>query len=261
MYEPYKQESSPISIKLPWDRNTARGLAVGIVATAMLVAIMGFFSLEEPPIIDRRSNLIPVELMNINFGDGDGTGVSAGNLTKEGKKHLGNQTPTNLHDATRAANTKYNRNASTDDPDMASNYIPKSQMNSDERNKNAIKGSDKTNYGYTNGDESGDGLGSKGFGKGKGLGYGDISWGGGGNRIVTNKVLPKYPKGISVNTRIKLKFTVGADGSVKSVVPLRKGGNPVLEQAAIKALRQWRFNPLNEKIDMQGIIPFVFTVS
>jgi TonB family protein len=260
MYEPYKQESSPITIKFPWDSNTARGFVVGLAATAVGIFLMGLFTLQNPKPPRFRQNTVPTELIRISFGDGDGTGLSAGNLTKEGAKKKGTQTPTNLHDATRAAETKYNRNASTEDIDMASNYIPRSELSSGEKNNNAVKGTDRTNYGYSDGDDLGNGLGGQGTGKGKGLGYGDISWGGGGNRIVTNKKLPRYPKGLNVNTTVKLKFTVAPDGRVLTVVPLRKGGDPVLEQAAIRALRQWKFNPLDTDQNMVGIIPFIFTV-
>jgi len=50
---------------------------------------------------------------------------------------------------------------------------------------------------------------------------------------------------------------VRKDGTVTSMVPLQKA-DPALEKAAMDALRQWRFNPIQEDIEMEGRIPFTF---
>jgi TonB family protein len=36
--------------------------------------------------------------------------------------------------------------------------------------------------------------------------------------------------------------------------------DPALEKAALDALRQWRFNPIKDTVDMIGIIPFKFQI-
>jgi periplasmic protein TonB len=61
------------------------------------------------------------------------------------------------------------------------------------------------------------------------------------NRSVQYYPLPRNPgaRGTSV-----LRFCVTPDGSVSSAAPLRRTGNPSLDNAALAAVRQWRFNPL-----------------
>jgi protein TonB len=85
----------------------------------------------------------------------------------------------------------------------------------------------------------------------------DIEWGGGGNRTVIYKVLPQYPRGHNVAGRVRLRFTVLPDGTVGLIVPLQRT-DPLLERAAIEALRQWRFNPLPTATEMVGVITFTF---
>jgi TonB family protein len=59
-------------------------------------------------------------------------------------------------------------------------------------------------------------------------------------------------------TAVLLKFWVRTDGTVGRVVPLRKG-DPRLEAVAVRFLKGWRFNPLEEKADEQwGTISIVF---
>ena len=48
-----------------------------------------------------------------------------------------------------------------------------------------------------------------------------------------------------------------ADGSVSQVIPLQKA-DPALEQAAITAIKQWRFNRLSDDKEMWGTIPLTF---
>jgi TonB family protein len=104
----------------------------------------------------------------------------------------------------------------------------------------------------------GSGLGRFGAGTGRGAGYG-LEWGGGGNRIVLHKELPKYPSGVNTSAQIKIRFTVLQDGSVGSAVPMQKG-EPLLERAALEALRRWQFNPTHDDKEMVGFITFTFRV-
>ena len=61
-----------------------------------------------------------------------------------------------------------------------------------------------------------------------------------------------------MNTAVKLKFRVLSDGSVSLVWPVRKGGNPIVDQEAMRVLKQWRFNKLSSGVEMEGTITFVF---
>ncbi len=64
------------------------------------------------------------------------------------------------------------------------------------------------------------------------------------SRKVVTKVEPEYPsilKERHIGGVVKLQALVRADGVVKDVVLL--GGNPSLGDAAIKAVKQWRYAP------------------
>ena len=59
-----------------------------------------------------------------------------------------------------------------------------------------------------------------------------------------SKVPPIYPdlaKRTNITGIVKLKATIGPNGSVKSVEPL--GGNPVLIKAAQDAVTKWKYAP------------------
>ena len=62
-------------------------------------------------------------------------------------------------------------------------------------------------------------------------------------RIVDQKA-PLYPalaRSLALEGTVKVEALVASDGSVKTVDI--KGGHPVLAQAAVKAVRQWRWEP------------------
>jgi TonB family protein len=61
-------------------------------------------------------------------------------------------------------------------------------------------------------------------------------------RRVLVKVVPKYPdlaRKMNVHGVVKLTAVIEPDGKVKSTEVI--GGNPVLVQAALEAVRQWKF--------------------
>lgn len=258
MYIPIRDEERGFSIRFPWDTNTAKGFVISLVACLVLLLIAPFYYLETPDAPKSTHNSIPIELLN--FGPGDGTGMSKGNLSPEGAAHQGPKPSNMLEDASVAAPTKISKDAVSGDPNLSSNLVPKTQLASNQNNDMSATGSGNKNTGLPDGSKYGNGLGSKGTGSGAGLGLGDIEWGGGGNRIVLQKRLPKFPAGVNTSAQIRIKFTVSQDGSVVQMFPLQKG-DPTLERAAMDALRQWRFNPLKEKKDMIGIITFTFKLS
>lgn len=258
MYNPYR-ENNEVRVSIPWDTNTAKGFGITLAMLFIFLLIVSQFHFEPPTAYPRyKVERVPLEL--INLGDGDGTGISKGNLSKEGETHKGKQPASNLHDASIAAKTKYSGKAPDDNPEDAGNLKPVNILESNEKNKESEKGSDRKNVGGPDGSESGTGLGEIGSGPGKGLGFGEIEWGGGGSRTVLHKKLPKYPEGVNTAAKIRIRFTVSKNGNVTNMIPLQKG-HPVLENAAMEALKQWRFNPLKEDKEMYGIITFTFTLS
>ena len=242
-----------LQIRIPWDANTAKGFGIA-------VAIMLGFWLISPLIKIEKAkpreinNSIPIELLN--FGSGDGTGLKSGNLTKEGKSVKGNRAEINIEDAQVASKTK--GKASEADLSETRNIVAAKDISSQDKNNTKLDGSDRKSVGKSDGsDIAGTGLRDRGTGRGAGDGFGDIDWGGGGNRVLLSKKLPRFPKNVKSNARIELRFKVLSDGSVSQVIPLQKA-DPALEQAAINAIKQWRFNPLQDDKEMWGTIPLTF---
>lgn len=98
------------------------------------------------------------------------------------------------------------------------------------------------------------------YGEGTGKFGFDIDFGGQGMRRIYSYVLPQYPEGVNKEIDLKLRFTILADGTVGNIVPLIKADTR-LEDAAIKSLRQWRFEPLskNQKsVQQTAVIIFPF---
>ena len=96
-------------------------------------------------------------------------------------------------------------------------------------------------------------------GAGKSTGY-SIEWSGTGSRKLLSGRLPKYPEGTDKEMPVLLEFTVLPDGSVSSVIPLRRS-DELLERESISALRTWRFDPLPPQLEQKpqaGKITFIF---
>ncbi len=77
-------------------------------------------------------------------------------------------------------------------------------------------------------------------------------------RSILTKVIPEYPEGVEKEATIRIRFTVLPDGRVGQMIPIQKD-YPRLEEITIRALKQWRFNPLPsgaEQSAVQGIITF-----
>lgn len=243
---------SGINIRIPWDSNTAKGFAAAVVIMVLFWLISPFIEFEKAQPREISSS-IPIELLN--FGSGDGTGIRSGNLTEEGKSVKGNRAEINIEDAQIASNTKGKSDAQIED---ASKFIASNDIKSNDNNNTKLTGTSNKSVGKEDGsDIAGTGLKDRGTGRGAGDGFGDIDWGGGGNRVLLSKKLPQFPKSVKSNARIELRFKVLADGSVSQVIPLQKA-DPALEQAAINAIKQWRFNPLQEDKEMWGTIPLTF---
>jgi TonB family protein len=258
LYTPYKNESNPIQFKIPWDSNTARGFGLALLIAFILILLSPAFYLEPAKPVNIRINTVPLEM--ISFGPGDGTGISKGNLAEEGKAHKGKDPLSSMHDAEVSAKTKFDLNNRNIDVESARDFAARNELSSESKNNETEFGSGRRDVGSKDGTKEGTGLGDRGYGPGLGPGIGPIDWGGGGNRTVLYKKLPEYPKGVNTSAEIKIRFTVSRDGTVISMVPLQKG-DPALEQAAMKALKQWRFNPLQEEKSMYGIITFTFKLS
>lgn len=77
------------------------------------------------------------------------------------------------------------------------------------------------------------------------------------SRKVKSKVAPVYPelaKKMSISGTVKVAVVVGSDGTVKSTKVL--GGHPLLVDAAVDAVRKWKFEAGPE--NSSGVIEFKF---
>ncbi len=79
-------------------------------------------------------------------------------------------------------------------------------------------------------------------------------------RAAISRVIPKYPPGHQKEVVVKAKLVVLPNGLVSEVVPLQKG-DPLLEELTVKALSQWKFNPLPPdlpQLPQEGKITFIY---
>jgi TonB family protein len=86
-----------------------------------------------------------------------------------------------------------------------------------------------------------------------------IQWKDGGSRSKISGSLPKL-ESLSKQVQIKLKIVVKPDGTITQITPLQKGDYK-LENAAIQAIKNWKFEPLRSdlsQIDQSGIVTFLF---
>ena len=259
MYTPYREETG-IKFNIPWDKNTARGWIISVAILLSLLPFLYFVEIEKPKKLESEINKVPIDLLQISFGDGDGTGMSKGNLTAEGEMHKGTSPATNLSDAESAGGTQLSPNSAVDNPEDYQRFSPTKDIASNSSGSVDAQGTGSRNISSPSGSLLGTGLGSKGSGKGAGLGLGDIEWGGGGNRVVLNKRIPVYPPGAK-GGQVKIRFVVDKNGTVISLRPAQKGGDPILERAAMQALREWKFNPLKQDMDMEGVITINFKLT
>lgn len=105
------------------------------------------------------------------------------------------------------------------------------------------------------------GSGGMGEGEEKGVAF-SIQWTQGGSRRKISGDLPKYPPGVNVEAQIKILAVVLPDGSVRSTQPALKA-NTKLEDAAMKEVRFWKFEPLRPsqpQREQSCVVTFLFTL-
>lgn len=76
-------------------------------------------------------------------------------------------------------------------------------------------------------------------------------------RKVRSKVVPDYPqlaKQMNVTGKVKIEATIAADGHVTSTRVV--GGSPLLVNAALDAIKRWRFEPAPK--DTTEVVEFTF---
>lgn len=154
----------------------------------------------------------------------------------------------------------------TVNPDALPNYMPSNKMSGAEQKSSASlpESQGRDVKAPAAGREGGAGVASPygagtGTSGGQGVSYG-IQWSGGGTRRLESGRLPSYPPGVNREAQIKLKLVVSPSGAVKSAQPLQKGETR-LENAALKAVQLWKFDPLQSSqpsVDQTCIVTFNF---
>jgi protein TonB len=79
-----------------------------------------------------------------------------------------------------------------------------------------------------------------------------------GGRKVRTKVVPDYPalaRQMNVTGKVKIEATIAADGHVLSTRVV--GGSPLLVNAALEALKKWRFESAPK--DTTAVVEFEFS--
>ena len=79
----------------------------------------------------------------------------------------------------------------------------------------------------------------------------------GAERRLVTRVEPDYPETLQrlgIGGTVRLELTISPRGSVESVSVL--GGNPILAEAAAKAVKQWVYAPGPSQTRTQVIVPF-----
>jgi TonB family protein len=69
-------------------------------------------------------------------------------------------------------------------------------------------------------------------------------------------VYPELAKRMNLNGVVKIELVVGADGQVKESKVL--GGHPILVQAALQALRDWKYERASSETKVQVEFKFHF---
>ena len=80
---------------------------------------------------------------------------------------------------------------------------------------------------------------------------------GAAERKVITRVEPKYPPTLErmyIGGVVRLQVDIAANGTVESAQLL--GGNPILGQAAMVAVKQWKYAPANHKTEQVECLEF-----
>jgi TonB family protein len=77
-------------------------------------------------------------------------------------------------------------------------------------------------------------------------------------RRLLTRITPKYPEYLKehdIGGMVRLSVTVMPNGTVKSVAPI--GGNPILIDAAVDAVKQWKYAPSGDSNTFEVRLDFV----
>ena len=76
-------------------------------------------------------------------------------------------------------------------------------------------------------------------------------------RKLIYRVEPEYPpdlKRIRVGGYVRVDATISSNGAVEDATIM--GGNPILAEAAVKAVRKWKYEPMGSRTKIKLILHF-----
>jgi TonB family protein len=76
-------------------------------------------------------------------------------------------------------------------------------------------------------------------------------------RKIVYRVEPEYPedlKRIRVGGIVRVEATVSSSGAVEGATVI--GGNPILAEAAVKAIRKWKYEPMGSRTKIKLVLHF-----
>ena len=76
-------------------------------------------------------------------------------------------------------------------------------------------------------------------------------------RKLIRKVVPDYPwdlKRAAIGGMVRLDVVVSPDGSVNNVLVV--GGNPILAECAMKAVKKWKYTPADRETNVRVNVAF-----
>lgn len=76
-------------------------------------------------------------------------------------------------------------------------------------------------------------------------------------RGLVKRVEPSYPETLrqmGIGGSVRLQLTISPSGTVQNVEVL--GGNPILAEAAVEAVKQWVYAPAPSRTELQVTVPF-----
>ncbi len=248
-----------LNITIPWDTNTFVGWVSSVVLCLFLLLLI-LPNLSDPKqVIDRSRDRDSILIV---LGEINGLPEpEGGNVQKKGTEGRGEEREQSLEDNSPIASSP-NKGESKPDLELTTQLNPTQELPGSEIVDSAIVAG-KRRGSEDPANPNGIGLNPKTptlvWGPGAGLGIGDVTWNGGGNRTVLNKVTPKYPRGVNTSAEIRVAFKVDKEGNVVDAY-IQKKGHAMLERAALDAIWKWRFNPDPQHEEMFGVVPFSFKV-
>ncbi|MBZ0200685.1 MAG: energy transducer TonB [Ignavibacteriaceae bacterium] len=224
-------------------RNTSYFTSFGLHFLLLIIMYFVYISFDFPPL----------DFVELSFGVSGGSGSSGATGTQINQIE-------EVAERTEETTTEDNKNLEVKEVELpvAKNSAKENVITPADKGVNLAEATKTKNELDKTSNVTQQGKGNKAEGEGS-FGY-KIDWGGQGTRKIYSFSIPQYPSGVSKEVDIRLRFSILPDGSVGTIFPQTKADTK-LENTAINALRQWRFEPLSsnqKQIEQAAVIVFPY---